>query len=118
MRLGVAAGLIGMIMGIAMGAAHDFTLAPVHAHINLAGWVTMFLAGLFYRLHPECENTLGRVHFWLAAIGLLIFAPGIAGANANLPWGVPVAIAGSMLTLAAMLVFALVVFRTRGASEV
>lgn len=32
---GASAALIGMSLGIAMGISHDFTLAPVHAHLNL-----------------------------------------------------------------------------------
>jgi hypothetical protein len=33
--------------GILMAIAQDFTLAPAHAHLNLLGWVTMALYGLF-----------------------------------------------------------------------
>ena len=33
--------LTGMSLGIAMGMREDFTLAPVHAHINLLGWVSL-----------------------------------------------------------------------------
>ncbi len=32
------AGLTGVSLGIWMGLARDFTLAPVHAHVNLLGW--------------------------------------------------------------------------------
>ena len=38
-------GLSGMSLGIWMGMHEDFTLAPVHAHINLLGWVTLALYG-------------------------------------------------------------------------
>ncbi len=115
MCLATAAGLTGIVMGIVMGAAHDFTLAPAHAHLNLVGWVMLFLAGLFYRLHPQCETALANVHFWLAAVGLVLFVPGVAGTQLNLPWGVPVAIAGSFLTAAAMAIFTVVVFRSGAA---
>ena len=36
-------------LGIYMGMHEDFTLAPVHAHINLLGWVTLALYGLYHR---------------------------------------------------------------------
>jgi hypothetical protein len=32
------AALGGMGLGLYMGLAHDFTLAPAHAHLNLLGW--------------------------------------------------------------------------------
>jgi peptidoglycan/LPS O-acetylase OafA/YrhL len=117
MRFAVIFGVIGMVMGIGMGASHDFSLAPTHAHINLVGWVTMFLAGLFYRTHPESEKPLGRLHLLLAVLGLFILATGIAGIAYNQSWGEPMAIGGSLLTLAAMLVFAFAVFRASNISE-
>jgi hypothetical protein len=43
------AGLGGMVMGIVMGISQDFTLAPAHAHLNLLGWVTMAIYGLYHR---------------------------------------------------------------------
>jgi hypothetical protein len=46
---GAVAALIGMGLGIAMGISQDFSLTPVHAHLNLLGWVSMLLYGLYYR---------------------------------------------------------------------
>lgn len=94
-----------------MGVAHDFTLVPVHAHVNLVGWVSMFLAGLFYHAYPDSDGGLARIHALLAIPGLLVLAPGIFGAATERPWGEPVAIVGSLLTMAGLLVFTVVVFR-------
>ena len=44
--------LCGMVFGITMGIRQDFTLAPAHAHLNLIGFVLMFLVGLYYRIVP------------------------------------------------------------------
>jgi hypothetical protein len=41
--------LTGMSLGIWMGINENFTLAPVHAHINLLGWVSLALYGLYHR---------------------------------------------------------------------
>jgi len=111
MRFGVIFAIVGMALGIHMGAAHDFSLAPVHAHINLIGWVSMFLAGLFYQAHPERQTKLAAAHLGLVVIGLLLMAPGIAALARNLPWGEPMAIAGSLATFVATLLFAFNVFR-------
>ena len=54
---GVLFALTGMSLGTFMGMTQDFTFAPVHAHINLVGWVTHFLFGLYYRAEPA--NALG-----------------------------------------------------------
>jgi hypothetical protein len=42
----------GEMLGIWMGVAHDFTFAPVHAHLNLLGWVTLAAYGLMHRAYP------------------------------------------------------------------
>jgi len=44
LKLSVVYLIIGIGMGIAMGASQNFTLRPVHAHVNLIGWTTMALA--------------------------------------------------------------------------
>ncbi|MCC0076696.1 MAG: cytochrome-c oxidase [Rhodobacter sp.] len=65
--------VIGMSLGIWMGANEAFTLAPVHAHINLVGFTLMTLFGLAYRVIPALNTTLwGRLHFWLFQIGGLV----------------------------------------------
>lgn len=101
---GAVYGMGGMALGIWMGTAHDFTLAPAHAHLNLLGFVTMSLMGVFYHVTPPAaERFLSRLHFGLATIGLWLMVPGIA---LSVTGGNPaMAIVGSLLTAAAMLTF-------------
>jgi len=83
LKLSVVYLIIGISMGIAMGASQNFTLRPVHAHVNLLGWTTMALAGLIYSVFPQAGNSrLARAHFWLlnlalpvmmVALGLVLF---------------------------------------------
>lgn len=57
--------LVGVTLGIVMAGSHDHSLFPLHAHINLLGWVTMSLFAFFYRLWPAATATkLARVQFW------------------------------------------------------
>ncbi|MBX9823195.1 MAG: hypothetical protein K2Y19_21540, partial [Afipia birgiae] len=49
----VIAVLIGMSWGIVMAISKDHSAMPAHAHLNLLGWVSLFLFGIFYRLHPS-----------------------------------------------------------------
>jgi cbb3-type cytochrome oxidase subunit 1 len=70
--------LIGMALGMYMGAHQDFTLAPVHAHINLLGFTLMTLFGLSYRLVPRLsEGVFGRLHFWGHQLGTLVTLVGL-----------------------------------------
>ena len=66
LRIAVLYSVVGVALGIHMGASGDHSLHPVHAHLNLLGWVAMSLFGLFYRAVPAAaESTLAKVHFWI-----------------------------------------------------
>src|SRR5680860_720828 len=76
--------LIGMLWGIHMGVSGDHTMMPAHAHLNLVGWVTMALFGIYYHLTPKAADTLlAKIHFAVATLGLIVFVPGIALANSQ-----------------------------------
>lgn len=71
LKLAVLYLVLGIAMGIAMGATQNFTLRPVHAHVNLLGWTTFGLAGLIYSLFPKAgESRLAKVHFWLLNLSM------------------------------------------------
>jgi hypothetical protein len=115
-RVSVVVGLSGMVMGIAMGIRQDFSLAPAHAHLNLLGYVALFLSGLYYRVVPEAGATaLAKVQAALAIAGAIVFPAGIAcvvlGDHDKFE---PIVVAGALIVLAGMALFAFIVFRTSG----
>ena len=66
MRLAVVYFVIGVLMGNGMAASHNHSMFPVHAHINLLGWVSLTLFALFYRAWPEAAASgLAKIHFWV-----------------------------------------------------
>jgi len=71
LKLSVVYLIIGVGMGIMMGASRDFTLRPVHAHVNLLGFATLALSGLIYSVFPKAgESLLAKIHFWLMNVSL------------------------------------------------
>jgi hypothetical protein len=103
---------LGMFFGIWMAASQDHTLSGAHAHLNLVGWVTMALFGVFYHLVPAAaQRPLAKAHFALATIGVWLMVPGIA--LAVMGQTELLAIAGSLATVASMLVFLFTVLRQR-----
>lgn len=73
LRLAVVYVLLGVGLGIVMAASHNYTLTPVHAHLNLLGWASMALFGLWYRSAPSAAETrLAKIHFWMHNIALPI----------------------------------------------
>lgn len=107
--------LAGMVWGIVMSATTDHSLSPAHAHLNLIGGVLMALAGIFYQLVPAANDSrYAKVHFAVATLGILTMIPGIAMAISG--QGETLAKIGSVITLAAMAMFAFAVFRFRARS--
>ena len=101
---------IGMAWGIQMSASGDHTLGGAHAHLNLVGWVTMALFGVYYLLTPSAAaSVLSRVHYALALAGLVTLVPGIVLAITR--QGETLAKFGSVVTILSMLVFLYTVFR-------
>ena len=119
LRLGVLFALIGVSLGYWMGATHQFVVSPVHAHINLLGWVSMFLYGLFYRVVPEAAaGWLPKAHLALAVIGLPVMMIGLTIQLLAVPslmgFVPPMMIVGPTMVVLGMFVFAFIVFRATG----
>jgi len=109
----VCLAIIGMIIGIIMAASGDHSVFPAHAHLNLLGWVSLFLIGIFYRLHPALDTSrlaLVQVGIWIC--GTIILTCGVAAIYLGRPDLEVIAIAGSLIVLGDMLWFAYLVFRT------
>jgi len=65
-KIGILYLLVGMGMGVYMGATQDFSMHPVHAHINLLGWTLMGISGLVFHVFPQLEQSvLAKIYFWL-----------------------------------------------------
>ena len=113
MCMGVVVLLVGMLAGVAMGIEQDFALAPAHAHLNLVGGVLLFLFGLYYRLVPAAGNSaLAQVQGWLHIAGAILFPAGVAVVILKGPSFVAAPVVGSLIAVAAMALFAVIVFRT------
>lgn len=71
--IGILYLLVGIGFGMYMGGKGDFTFTPLHAHINLVGFVLMTLFGLVYRQFPAmAAGNLAKAHFWLHLVGSVV----------------------------------------------
>ncbi|MBA3051378.1 MAG: hypothetical protein KKE42_02740 [Alphaproteobacteria bacterium] len=111
LRLGALSALVGMTLGVWMGANQDFVLRPVHAHINLLGFASMMLFGLFYRAFPAAgRGWLPMAHFVLSVIGFLILMPSLTLMLLQRPLFLPGMIASEFMLVGSMLLFVVIVF--------
>ena len=73
----------------------------------------VFLFGLYYRLVPAAgTSTLVKVQGWLHMIGAVLFPAGVAVVLLKGPSFEAAPIAGSLIVVAAMALFVVIVFRT------
>ncbi|HVL76062.1 MAG TPA: hypothetical protein VM406_08600 [Noviherbaspirillum sp.] len=115
LKLAVLYLIIGVAIGIMMGASQDFRLRPVHAHLNLLGWATMALAGLTYSVYEEAgRSVLARIHFWLANISLPVMGVSLSLILFGHTFVVPALIVSEVLAAAGVLVFAANLFLNLG----
>ena len=111
-RAAVVMVVAGMIWGIAMGISEDHSTFPAHAHLNLLGWVSLFLFGIYYHLHPSLDrNRLASVQVWAWIAATIVLSIGVALVHSGRTIGDPIAAVSSLAILADMLLFGWLVYR-------
>lgn len=69
----------GILLGLTMGIRPDwmYLIKPVHAHLNLLGFMSMFVYGVAYHVLPRFKGRplfsqkLSRYHLYLANLALV-----------------------------------------------
>ena len=111
-RAAVLLAIAGMLWGIVMGISEDHSTMPAHAHLNLLGWVSLFLFGIYYHLHPTVDrNSLATLQVWIWIAGTIIMTIGVGLVHSGHEIGDPIAAVSSLLILADTLLFGWLVFR-------
>ncbi len=111
----VVYGICGMGLGMYMGMSQNHTLMPVHAHVNLLGWVSLAIMGGFYALAGERASAkLARLNFILSNIGVLLIGPslGVLLVTGN-KLVYPFLLLAELCTVAGMITFATAVAKTQ-----
>jgi len=114
----VVLAVAGMIWGIVMAASGDHSAMPAHAHLNLLGWVSLFLFGIFYHLHPAIDRSraaIAQVWVWIFATVILTIGVGLAHTGHEI--GDLIAAVSSLIVLLDMLLFGWLVLRREGAVQ-
>ncbi|MGE7768900.1 hypothetical protein ACQKMK_00030 [Viridibacillus arvi] len=68
-RLAAIFGLIGAGLGSHMAGSGSYQFRPIHVHILLVGWLSVFSWGMFYRVYKVKSAKLVAAHGWTAIIG-------------------------------------------------
>lgn len=114
----------GVLLGLA-AAIHPGWLAyrPAHAHMTVAGFLTMLVFGVGYQLlprlfgHPLRSRRLAIVHFWLANLGLAGMVGGFLLRPSDWSAGTGVLATGGSLFAAGSMVWVWNLWRTFDAAD-
>ena len=111
-RLAVLFAIIGVAMGIGMAASQNHAIMPAHAHLNLLGWVSLFLFGIYYERRPVLDSSrLALIQVGVWSVGTVLLTVAVAALHLGYAAFEPIAAISSLIVLAAMLLFAYFVFR-------
>ena len=113
LRIAVVYFVVAVSIGLYMGITSNFTQVPVHAHLNLLGWVSMALFGLIYQAHPAAGQTkLAIWHFRIHNLSLPVFMASLFVMLAGNPGLGPVVGLAGAVTLIGIVLFAVNLWRT------
>ncbi|CAM3816341.1 hypothetical protein [Mesobacillus thioparans] len=114
-RFAAIFGLIGTFMGSHMAGAGDYAMRPIHAHILLVGWLSVFAWGIFYKNYQIKYKKLVSIHSITGMVGALGLTVGMWMYNLN-PFNLGetfvmvLFIVGGSLLLLAFILFVVVTF--------
>lgn len=114
-RTAIILAVIAAGLSLWMTATHDYRAMPAEIALNVLGWASFMLYGLYYRAVQTSAGGLERIHYFVALVGVAVAAVGIAGTE----WGHvlfdPVRVVGAIVVALGFVLFGMIVFRTRTA---
>jgi hypothetical protein len=103
--------ILGILMGLQMSISGKHNVVGAHAHTNLLGWVTMALFGGYYALNAvKAESRLAKVHLWTYLSSVVVMTPSLYLLYLGYPAIEPLLAISSLVALASVLIFAVIVF--------
>lgn len=76
-RIAAIFGLIGTVLGSHMAGNGSPAFRPIHAHILLVGWLSMFAWGVFYKIYRVRARKLLTLQGWTGIIGAIGLTTGM-----------------------------------------
>ncbi|WP_335871020.1 hypothetical protein [Bacillus sp. 2205SS5-2] len=84
LRISAIYALIGAFMGSHMAGAGSYEFRPIHAHILVVGWLSLFAFSTYYRLYDVPKKSkLAFLHVWTAILGSIGLTLGMYFYNVN-----------------------------------
>ena len=121
-RIAALFGLVGTVLGSHMAGSGSYAFRPIHAHILLVGWLSVFSWGVFYKIYKVRATKLIALHGWSAIIGSIGLTTGmwlqfIKPFNINETFALVFYIVGGTILLASFALFVVITFLTEKTSK-
>ncbi|CAM3843432.1 hypothetical protein [Mesobacillus zeae] len=113
---------IGAFIGSHMAGSGAYEFRPIHAHILVVGWLTLFSWGVYYKLFTIKSKKLASIHVWTAITGTIGLTAGMWFQNIK-PFGIPDGfalvfyIAGGSILLVSFVLFLVTTFMISNEDE-
>jgi len=108
--------LIAAGLALWMAATHDFRALLAEVVLNVLGWGSFMIYGLYYRTVAGASAGLARLHYFVALVGVAVEAMGIAGTEWGNPFFDPFRVIGALIVAIGFVLFAVIVLGTRDAA--
>lgn len=69
--------LLGAFLGAHMAGAGSLVFRPIHAHILVVGWLSLFSWAVYYKVFYRKVSLLAKLHVWSAIIGSIGLSAGM-----------------------------------------
>ncbi|WP_303967635.1 hypothetical protein [Sporosarcina ureae] len=114
-RIAAIFGLIGTVLGSHMAGAGSYAFRPIHAHILLVGWLSVFSWGVFYKIYRVRARKLLTLQGWTGIIGAIGLTAGmwlqfLQPFNINEVFALVLYIVGGTVLLVSFALFVVVTF--------
>ena len=110
-RIAAIFGLIGVFIGSMMSGQENYAYKPVHAHVTLVGWLSVFAWGIFYYVVPVSKASIVKVQSIFGIIGAIGLTSGMYFYNFyDATWAMIFFIVGGTVLLVAFALFVVSTF--------
>jgi hypothetical protein len=69
LRLSALFALIGAFLGSHMAGSGSYAFRPIHAHLLVVGWLTLFAWAVYYKIFTPKIGLLAKLHVYSAIAG-------------------------------------------------
>lgn len=105
--------IAGVLLGLHMAMTHNYAATGAHAHVNLLGWVTMAIFGIYHALNPDgASSRMAKIQYYVYTGGVIVLSPALYLLLTGVTAIEPLVGIASLVVFVGILMFAVVIFRT------